>query len=65
MSSTVGATETLASGDLTLPADLDELCVTIGARKSLGGKIEVNLGSVRHLHSLNKLAASAGSRTAP
>lgn len=60
VSSTIGATETLASGSMTLPSDLEALCVTIGARKSLGGKIEVNLGSVRHLHSLNKLAASAG-----
>ena len=49
VSSTVGATETLASGDLTLPADLDELCVTIGARKSLGGAIKLDLGSIRNL----------------
>ena len=49
VSSTVGAAETLASGNLTLPSDLQELCVTIGARKSLGGKIELNLGSIRNL----------------
>ena len=49
VSSTVGAAEALASGNLTLPSDLQELCVTIGARKSLGGKIELNLGSIRNL----------------
>ena len=49
VSSTVGATETLASGDMNLPSELEDLCVTIGARKSLGGKIELNLGSIRHL----------------
>lgn len=49
ISSTVGAAETLASGNIKLPSDLQDLCVSIGARKSLGGAIKLDLGSIRNL----------------
>ena len=49
VSSTIGATETLASGNMKLPSDLQDLCVSIGARKSLGGAIKLDLGSIHNL----------------
>ena len=49
VSSTVGATEKLESGNLKLPSDLKELCVSVGASKYLGRAIELNLGSIINL----------------
>ena len=49
VSSTVGATEKLASGSLKLPPNLQELCVSVGASKYLGRAINLNLGTISDL----------------